>query len=136
MRLGGSQHRNAKRQLTVLGMPVAQLPQRFKGPTNSMTCASCSFPFNIIQVFHILSSAGALHANMNIGGKSTNDILFINYNQDFRWASDISDGFVRGTRSHIPFIASCVSVGTRQGYKIYNCDPFGKCYGKGIHLVC
>lgn len=25
---------------------------------------------------------------------------------------------------------SCISVGTTSGYKIYNCDPFGKCYGK------
>ncbi|TPX41477.1 hypothetical protein SeLEV6574_g06067 [Synchytrium endobioticum] len=45
---------------------------------------------------------------MNIGGKSNNDILFINFNQDF----------------------SCISVGSRKGYKIYNCDPFGKCYEK------
>lgn len=26
--------------------------------------------------------------------------------------------------------SSCVSVGTPQGYKIYNCDPFGKCFSK------
>lgn len=53
---------------------------------------------------------------MNIGRKSNNELLFINFNQDF----------------------SCISVGTRHGYKIYNCDPFGKCYGKaegGIGLV-
>ncbi|KAG2214923.1 hypothetical protein INT45_005653 [Circinella minor] len=35
-------------------------------------------------------------------------ILFLNYNQDF----------------------SCVSVGTEKGYRMYNCDPFGKCYSK------
>ncbi|RKP04865.1 WD40 repeat-like protein [Thamnocephalis sphaerospora] len=45
---------------------------------------------------------------MNVGDKSSNDLLFINFNQDF----------------------SCISVGTRTGYKIYNCDPFGKCYAK------
>ncbi|KAI9088890.1 WD40-repeat-containing domain protein [Phlyctochytrium arcticum] len=53
---------------------------------------------------------------MNIGRKSTNELLFINFNQDF----------------------SCISVGTRHGYKIYNCDPIGKCYGKaegGIGIV-
>lgn len=33
-------------------------------------------------------------------------ISFINFNQD----------------------ASCISVGTNLGYKIYSCDPFGKCY--------
>ncbi|KAK9448702.1 WD40-repeat-containing domain protein [Limtongia smithiae] len=41
---------------------------------------------------------------------------FVNFNQDF----------------------SCISVGTKHGYKIYNCDPFGKCYykaGGGIAIV-
>jgi hypothetical protein len=42
-------------------------------------------------------------------------------------------------------LSSCLSVGTRQGYKIYkyliltsSCDPFGKCFGKregGIGIV-
>ncbi|KAJ3003381.1 autophagy protein [Thoreauomyces humboldtii] len=53
---------------------------------------------------------------MNIGRKSNNELLFINFNHDF----------------------SCISVGTRQGYRIYNCDPIGKCYGKtegGIGIV-
>ncbi|ORX47963.1 WD40 repeat-like protein [Hesseltinella vesiculosa] len=45
---------------------------------------------------------------MNISDKSNNDLLFLNFNQDF----------------------SCVSVGTKHGYRIYNCDPFGKCYSK------
>ena len=22
----------------------------------------------------------------------------------------------------------CISVGTRSGYRIYNCEPFGKCF--------
>ncbi|KAK9465964.1 WD40-repeat-containing domain protein [Lipomyces arxii] len=46
-----------------------------------------------------------------------NDTLnFVNFNQDF----------------------SCISVGTKHGYKIYNCDPFGKCFYKadgGIAIV-
>ncbi|OMJ26325.1 Autophagy-related protein 18 [Smittium culicis] len=25
---------------------------------------------------------------------------------------------------------SCISVGTKDGYRIYNIDPFGKCYSK------
>ena len=33
-----------------------------------------------------------------------------------------------GARAHG---RSCLSVGTRSGFKIYNCNPFGKCYGKG-----
>ncbi|KAH6560343.1 hypothetical protein BASA50_003329 [Batrachochytrium salamandrivorans] len=53
---------------------------------------------------------------MNIGAKSPNGVLFANFNQDY----------------------SCISVGTRTGYKIYNSDPFGKCYAKqdgGIGIV-
>ncbi|ODQ73077.1 hypothetical protein LIPSTDRAFT_71408 [Lipomyces starkeyi NRRL Y-11557] len=41
---------------------------------------------------------------------------FVNFNQDF----------------------SCISVGTKHGYKIYNCDPFGQCFFKadgGIAIV-
>jgi autophagy-related protein 18 len=44
--------------------------------------------------------------------------LFVSFNQDF----------------------SCLSVGSKNGYQIYNCDPFGKCYSKykedlGIGIV-
>jgi autophagy-related protein 18 len=45
---------------------------------------------------------------MNIGSKTKNGLLFVDFNQD----------------------SSCISLGTRTGYKIYTCDPFGKCYGK------
>ncbi|CDS13526.1 hypothetical protein LRAMOSA05702 [Lichtheimia ramosa] len=45
---------------------------------------------------------------MNLGDKSNNELLFINFNQDF----------------------SCISVGTKTGYRIYNCEPYGKCYTK------
>ena len=38
------------------------------------------------------------------------EILFVNFNQDF----------------------TCLSVGTRHGYKIYNCEPFGKYFMKRI----
>lgn len=43
-------------------------------------------------------------------------INFVNFNQDF----------------------SCISVGSKNGYKIYNCEPFGKCFFKpegGIGIV-
>ena len=36
------------------------------------------------------------------------EILFVNFNQDF----------------------TCLSVGSRHGYKIYNCEPFGKYFMK------
>ncbi|KAJ2455252.1 autophagy protein [Coemansia sp. RSA 2336] len=53
---------------------------------------------------------------MNISTRVDGDLLFINFNQDF----------------------SCLSVGTKNGYKIYNCEPFGKCYARsegGIGIV-
>ncbi|KAI8583220.1 hypothetical protein K450DRAFT_224796 [Umbelopsis ramanniana AG] len=62
----------------------------------------------------MLQSSGL--SEMNLGDKSSNELLFINFNQDF----------------------SCISVGIKNGYKIYNCDPFGKCYSKsdgGIGIV-
>eukprot|EP00842_Homolaphlyctis_polyrhiza_P006559 jgi/Hompol1/6904/HPOL_002771-RA len=45
---------------------------------------------------------------MQVGPKSQSGILFASFNQDY----------------------SCISVGTKTGYKIYNSDPFGKCYAK------
>ncbi|KAI8391326.1 WD40-repeat-containing domain protein [Radiomyces spectabilis] len=45
---------------------------------------------------------------MNVSDKSNNDLLFINFNQDY----------------------SCISVGTKRGHRIYNCDPFNNCYSK------
>ncbi|KAJ2835280.1 autophagy protein [Coemansia erecta] len=53
---------------------------------------------------------------MNVSARGDGDLLFINFNQDF----------------------SCLSVGTKSGYKIYNCEPFGKCYARsegGIGIV-
>ena len=40
------------------------------------------------------------------------EMLFVNFNQDF----------------------TCLSVGSRHGYKIYNCEPFGKYFMKRIIL--
>ena len=40
------------------------------------------------------------------------EVLFVNFNQD----------------------QSCISVGTRHGYKLYNCDPFGRCYIKRMDI--
>ncbi|KJE95663.1 WD repeat domain phosphoinositide-interacting protein 2 [Capsaspora owczarzaki ATCC 30864] len=45
---------------------------------------------------------------MNLANKPRNELLFVNFNQDY----------------------TCISVGTKQGYKMYNCDPFAKCYGR------
>ncbi|KAF9131550.1 autophagy protein [Mortierella sp. 14UC] len=42
------------------------------------------------------------------------ELLFINFNQDF----------------------SCISVGTKHGFKIYNCDPFGNSIGIVEMLFC
>ncbi|KAJ2613661.1 autophagy protein [Coemansia sp. RSA 1804] len=53
---------------------------------------------------------------MNLSARAEGDLLFINFNQDY----------------------SCLSVGTKNGYKIYNCEPFGKCYARsegGIGIV-
>lgn len=49
----------------------------------------------------------------NNAHKASNDLLSVNFNQD----------------------ASCVAVGTRSGYSITNCEPFGKVYSKSIGPV-
>lgn len=35
------------------------------------------------------------------------------------------------TTLSLPFVR-CISVGTRQGFAIYNCEPFGKCFQEQI----
>ncbi|PWN24754.1 WD40 repeat-like protein [Jaminaea rosea] len=45
--------------------------------------------------------------------KASSDLLSVNFNQD----------------------ASCVAVGTRTGYSITNCEPFGKVYSKNVGPV-
>ncbi|TDH68904.1 hypothetical protein CCR75_000326 [Bremia lactucae] len=42
--------------------------------------------------------------------RNRSDLLFLNFNQE----------------------ASCISIGTRQGFAIYNCEPFGKCFQEDI----
>ncbi|KAI9018938.1 WD40-repeat-containing domain protein [Hyaloraphidium curvatum] len=76
---------------------------------------------------------------MNVGvSKSSNDILFVNFNQEFSRLRPPRPPLAISPRRHRALRCSCISVGTRHGYKIYNCDPFGKCYGKsdgGIGIV-
>ncbi|OLL23345.1 Autophagy-related protein 18 [Neolecta irregularis DAH-3] len=53
---------------------------------------------------------------MNLSGKGNSEFNFVNFNQDF----------------------SCLSVGTKQGFKIYNCEPFGRLFQKtdgGISII-
>ena len=54
--------------------------------------------------------------------KSNSNMLFANFNQDFTYALQMIgvDCTDRERR--------CVSVGTRKGYSITNCDPFGRVY--------
>ncbi|KAF4325474.1 hypothetical protein BBO99_00002037 [Phytophthora kernoviae] len=47
---------------------------------------------------------------MRSSESSNTDLLFLSFNQE----------------------ASCISVGTRQGFGIYNCEPFGKCFQENI----
>ncbi|RLN66967.1 hypothetical protein BBJ29_006910 [Phytophthora kernoviae] len=47
---------------------------------------------------------------MRSSESSHTDLLFLSFNQE----------------------ASCISVGTRQGFGIYNCEPFGKCFQENI----
>jgi len=94
---------------------------------------------------------------MNVAVKGS-DLLFINFNQDFRCvrslpktrshaahsrqctnAPSLQDRVISKAFLHqlipqyfLPSLKthSCISVGTKHGFKIYNCDPFGKYYSK------
>ena len=54
--------------------------------------------------------------------KSNSNMLFANFNQDFTYARQMAE-VNRTDRER-----RCVSVGTRKGYSITNCDPFGRVY--------
>lgn len=49
--------------------------------------------------------------NCGVGGPEQQELLYVNFNQDY----------------------TCLAVGTRRGFRIYNCEPFGKCYSRGKH---
>ncbi|KAJ3196440.1 autophagy protein [Irineochytrium annulatum] len=72
---------------------------------------------NITRTSASSSSSGPSSSSHSSGSNPHADgLLFVNYNQD----------------------STCISVGSRHGYRIYNVDPFGKCYGKldgGIGVV-
>lgn len=53
------------------------------------------------------------HPTRSLTHGSFHDVInFINLNQDF----------------------TCISVGTKNGYNLFNCEPFGKCFAKGMYL--
>lgn len=49
---------------------------------------------------------------MTIDQETSGELSCINFNQDY----------------------SCISVASKTGYRIYNCDPFAKCYSMGKSL--
>ncbi|EGF96980.1 uncharacterized protein MELLADRAFT_46252, partial [Melampsora larici-populina 98AG31] len=51
--------------------------------------------------------------NLKTAYKSDPSLLSVNFNQDY----------------------TCISVGTRSGYAIHNCDPFGRVYAKGDSAI-
>lgn len=51
-------------------------------------------------------------------------MLFANFNQDFTCVELSCDEAAKITQ----VVSSCISVGTRKGYSITNCDPFGRVY--------
>jgi hypothetical protein len=50
--------------------------------------------------------------------------------------TDDSLQFGEGVLTPLPWFATfglrCISVGTRRGFAIYNCEPFGKCFQEDI----
>lgn len=59
----------------------------------------------------LVQSALPLHST-GLNFMNANSIYSINFNQD----------------------STCLSVGTKDGYKIFNCDPFGKCFSNCKYL--
>lgn len=58
------------------------------------------------------------------------NMLFANFNQDYSWVLNLAHPLCllicRGR---------CISVGTRKGYSITNCDPFGRVYTMSASAV-
>jgi len=56
--------------------------------------------------------------------RTNSNMLFANFNQDFSYVERSIYSF----NSQMSPDNRCISVGTRKGYSITNCDPFGRVY--------
>ena len=62
--------------------------------------------------------------------RTNSNMLFANFNQDFRHVPPLLH---EAPSSSNPLHCSCVSVGTRKGYSITNCDPFGRVFTSSLY---
>lgn len=96
----------------------------FVGNTSFAVPSSASRPTSTLAlVLRLCLNNITYTASDHRRGQPVTSMLFANFNQDFTCVES-SPSCVKITQ----MTSRCISVGTRKGYSITNCDPFGRVY--------
>jgi hypothetical protein len=79
---------------------------------------------------HGLLDWTSLPTTTTMAERTNPNMLFANFNQDYSYVLKITHPFFL-----LICRRRCISVGTRKGYSITNCDPFGRVYTMSASAV-